>query len=600
MNAFVDALRDTPDMRSLDVHLAQFAASLDHQENPAILVATALASRALGLGDVCTRLEDCVAWALAWPDLDCPKDASQWRTVLQSASAVSPGNEEDSALLVIDASDRIYLMRYYSHEQFVAQSLKTALSGKTTPVEPAALKAALDTVFPSNTSEPDWQRLAVAVAVRQRFCVISGGPGTGKTRTVASLLCLLQYFAEEPLRMALTAPTGKAAARLAQSIQRELPKLTALFPKAAETVPSEASTLHRLLGYRSDGQFRHNARQPLALDLLLVDEASMLDLAMMARLLDAVAPSTRLILLGDRDQLASVEVGNVLGDICGNHFDFASAEMLDYLRALEPLATEQLEPTQHVVADGICLLRRSYRFDDTSSVGKVSRAINQGDWASTKALLRANNYDLEYFDSDAQGHKAVTDKVVAHFKALLACESPQLALKQLSRFQLLCCLRMGAAGVQDLNERMAQLLRRAGVIASTDYFKGRPVMVVQNDYSQGLYNGDVGLLWPDEQGDIQAWFDDGLGGLRSFLPARLPEHESCFAMTVHKTQGSEFHEICLFLPEHVAPILTRQLLYTGVTRAREKVSICGPKSVVKHMVSASLQRHSGLADALNK
>ena len=599
MIAVTDALRDTPDMRSLDVHLAQFAASMDDQPGIAIAVATALASRAVGQGDVCARLDDCIAWAAAQPDLDCPADATQWRAALSEARAVSPESEDDSALLVLDASDRIYLMRYFNHEQFVAQTLKAALSGESTHAEIAKLKEALDRLFPVNNTEPDWQRVAVAVAMRQRFCVISGGPGTGKTRTVARLLCLLQHFAEEPLRMALTAPTGKAAARLAQSIQRELPDLQTHLPEAAATVPAEASTLHRLLGYRSDGRFRHNASNPLALDLLLVDEASMLDLSMMARLLEAVAPTTRLILLGDRDQLASVEAGNVLGDICADHFDYASAELVAYLRELEPLAAEQLKPTEHTVADGICLLRRSYRFDDKSSVGKVSRAINQGDWLSTEALLRAGHDDLEYFEADVQGHKAVSEKVLAHFRALLACESPQLALQQLSRFQLLCGLRKGTTGVQELNLQMVQLLRRAGVISNAEHFKGRPVMVVQNDYSQGLYNGDVGLLWPDEHGDLQVWFDDGQGGLRSVLPARLPEHESCFAMTIHKTQGSEFHEVCILLPEQVAPILSRQLLYTGVTRAREKVSICGPMPVVEHMVQASLQRQSGLRDALS-
>lgn len=599
MKACIKALRDTADVRSLDIHLAQFAASMDAEPSIAVFVATALASRAVGQGHVCAEVADYVAWAEQRPELGCPTDPQQWREALRAAQATQAMTEHDSALLVLDGADRVYLMRYFNNEQTVARHLRAALESVDPVASTDNLRQGLDLLFPLS-EEADWQRAAVAVALRQRFCVISGGPGTGKTRTVARLLCLLQHHAEQPLRMALAAPTGKAAARLALSIQRELPELQDKLPTAAARVPTEASTVHRLLGYQSQGRYRHHAGNPLALDLLLVDEASMLDLAMMACLLAAIPSHARLIFLGDRDQLASVEAGNVLGDICGDRFDDVSAEMKHYLQPLTEHITEQLTLADNTVGDGICLLRRSYRFDADSAVGAVASAINRGDWLGTESLLQAGNTDLQYFAEQSEGHKAAGDRLLVHFRALLQCETAAQALSQLSRFQLLCGLRKGDAGVESLNVKMAQLLRRAGLIDSAEHYKGRPIMVVQNDYAQGLYNGDVGLTWPDAQGKLQVWFESDEGELRSVLPARLPPHESGYAMTIHKTQGSEFKEICVLLPEQAAPILSRQLLYTGVTRAREKIVLCGPLAVVQHMVGSSVQRRSGLRAAIDK
>lgn len=596
MKDCLDALRATADMRPLDVHLAQFATSFDAQASLAVAVATAFASRAAGLGDVCATLADCQTFASQHPEIACPSDISAWRDALSLSLAVQSNDADNTALVVLDHADRLYLSRFYQHEQSVAAHLKRSQGALENLPDMAKLQHGLELLFPVRDALPDWQRVAAAIAIRQRFCVISGGPGTGKTRTVARLLCLLQYLSDQPLRLALAAPTGKAAARLAQSIQREIPELSELLPEAAAQVPTQAGTLHRLLGYRSDGSYRHNEDNPLLLDLLLVDEASMLDLSMMARLLAALPTHARLVFLGDRDQLASVEAGNVLGDICAEHFDFASADMLAYLAQLSEHAVESLELSQDPIADSICLLRRSYRFAHDSSVGGFARAINTGNWPDAQTLLKAAHSDLIYLQAEQQDK--LGERLVQHFRALLKCDNAQQALQQLSHFQLLCALRKGPAGVEELNLKMHQVLRRAGVISAADNHKGRPIMVLQNDYAQGLYNGDVGLFWPNDDGELVAWFDDGQGGLRSVLPARLPEHESCFAMTIHKTQGSEFKQVCILLPEQPAPILTRQLLYTAVTRAREAVTVVGPSAVVKYMIETSLQRQSGLRDAL--
>jgi len=596
----IKALRESNDIRAVDIHLAHFATSLPGDNQAAICVATALASSAVGSGDVCATLSDCTAWASAQHDLALPVNETQWREQLLSSTAVRTPLQSGAALLVLDEANRLYLARYYGHERSVAKQLHAAFSGQPPSAEPEDLKQGLDLLFPSQAGEVDWQRVAVAVALRQRFCVISGGPGTGKTRTVARLLCLLQHFSASPLRMALAAPTGKAAARLAQSIQRELPELKSFLPEATERVPTEASTLHRLLGYRGQGRYYHNRNNPLAIDLLLVDEASMLDLSMMARLLDAVPETARLIFLGDRDQLASVEAGNVLADICADGFDKASAELLQYLGEVAPLAVPHLHLSNNAASDGVTLLRRSYRFDSDSPVGALAASVNNGQWPATKELLFAEHDSLRYQSADSNAMRWITRQLVQHFRAVLACETVQAALQHLPRFQLLCALRNGPAGVVDLNALMQQQLQRAGIASAAEHFKGRPIMVTQNDHGQKLYNGDIALLWPDEHGELQAWFEDGAGGYRSVLPTRLPEHESCYAMTIHKTQGSEFTEVCILLPQTPVAILSRQLLYTGITRAREKVSICGPLAVVEHMVNTSLQRRSGLRDALNE
>lgn len=618
-NTLAKALRNTPDLRPLDLHLARFAASMDATTSDAVLVATALASRAIGAGDVCADIADCIGWATANPEQALPSDAASWREALLASTAVHAPSEQGEDLaaagpltaapltaapLILDSADRLYIARYYSDEQFVADTLRRIQADSAALAPDADISAQLDRFFPrsqADTTEPDWQRTAVAVALRQRFCVISGGPGTGKTRTVARLLCLLQHFSAQPLRIALTAPTGKAAARLSQSIQRELPAIAELLPEAASQVPTDALTLHRLLGYRGDGSYRHGQHNPLSVDLVLVDEASMLDLAMMARLLKAVPPQARLVFLGDRDQLSSVEAGNVLGDICADHFDSISSAMQAYLQQVCATEAPLLQLSDNPLADGISLLRHSYRFRADSAVGGLASALNSGDWPGVQRWLQADDPAMQYLPPSAESQQLLNSKVVKHFRALLKCSSAGEALGHLSGFQLLCALRRGPAGVDELNAQLAQGLRRAGLISgSGEHYPGRPIMVQQNDYAQGLYNGDVGLLWPDDHGELRAWFEDGEGGVRSVMPARLPSHESCYAMTVHKTQGSEFLDICIVLPEQPAPILTRQLLYTGVTRARESLSLYGSKAVIRSMVQAPIKRRSGLRDALSQ
>lgn len=601
MSALLHALRESGELRAVDLHLARLAASLEGDADApvaaTVLMAAALASRAIGQGEVCATLAECLSRAEALDDSGLPDSVEGWRARLVQARALRAADGE-MPLLVLDADGRVYLSRFYQLERFVAHALLQLAAAPPSGCDRGRAIKVLDALFPPGPHEPDWQRVAAAVALEQQFCVVSGGPGTGKTRTVARLLCLLQELAERPLRMALAAPTGKAAARLGQSIQRELPALRALLPEASEQVPDAAMTLHRLLGYRPGSGFRHGADNPLALDLLLVDEASMLDLGMVAKLLAALPPGARLILLGDRDQLSSVDAGNVFGDLCADLFDSASPALIASLADLAPSAGAHLKASSHPLADSICLLRHSFRFDAESALGRFAALTNAGREAQAVALLREGREDLRYLGEGARSFEAVSARLLAHFRQLHAQPGAALALQHLSQFQVLCALRVGPFGVSDLNRELERQLRAGGALGQGEYPAGRPLMVLQNDAVQAVFNGDVGLCWPDADGVMQVWFEDGQGGVRSILPSRLPLHESCYAMTIHKTQGSEFDEVCIVLPDQRNALLSRQLLYTGVTRARRRVGLSGPWPVIEHMIATSVQRRSGLRDAL--
>ncbi|MFG6179166.1 exodeoxyribonuclease V subunit alpha [Halomonas sp. THAF12] len=542
------------------------------------------------------------------------------------------------------------------------------------PVDPKALRPILDTLFPPR--EPfDWQKAACALAGRSRFAVITGGPGTGKTTTVVRLLALLQAQAlgegqgegERALRIRLAAPTGKAAARLNESIAGQvsrLPfdKLAALWeshdqapgtpgstqpetdspwersllrenPAEAleQAIPTEVSTLHRLLGSRPDTRrFRHDRHNPLPLDVLVVDEASMVDVGMMAAMLEALPPRARLVLLGDKDQLASVEAGSVLGDLCaraeGGHYTPATAEWLGESTG-QPLPADTLDADGQPLDQAIAMLRISHRFTADSGIGQLAAAINLEAEPATKRkaigdALSAGFADLSHHKlstDDERGlarlavtgcperfpgaHNADTPPVgYRHFLSVMAEHRPaddadQQAFDDWARavlaahgdFQLLCALRRGPWGVEGLNERVRQALEREKLIDSQDgrqrWYPGRPVLVTKNDYGLGLMNGDIGITLDMPRpgasaGDgnrrlLRVAFPagDGTDRIKWVLPSRLQAVETVFAMTVHKSQGSEFTHAALVLPDAPNPILTRELVYTGITRARHWLTL---------------------------
>lgn len=616
------ALEEAEVVDPIDVHFAATLAEVAAETRPEVRLALALASRQTRAGHVCVPLSDFAENPaipenanLRWPAL------SPWLEALRSSALVGTGTERTP--LVLDGAGRLYLQRYYEHERTLAALLaeRTAPSGLRAPRRSVA--KALSRLFQSDPDAPlDDQQLAVLVALVQRFVVISGGPGTGKTTTVARLLALLVELSldagEPPPRILLLAPTGKAAGRLVESIRGAKSRLDAA-PQVLAALPEEARTIHRALGVRRGSSgYWHDASRPLIADVVLVDEASMVDLALMRHLFEAVPPGARLVLLGDRHQLASVEAGSVLSELCLAADAATSLEAGDgtgrrgfgeaLRRSVAELVNKAARPASGAatrLADHVVELTRSYRFDATSAIGRLASAVRDGDIAAVFRVLEAGG-DVTWVE-ESQGpelSRALGAAVVQGFAPVFDASHPAEALERLGRFRLLCAHRRGLAGVEHLNDRARQALSRAGLVSERlEFFSGRPVLITQNDYAVHLFNGDVGVVWA-EGATAKVHFDGAAGGsagaTRPISPARLPAHETAFAMSVHKSQGSEHDEVLVVLPEADSPLLTRELLYTAITRARRRVQLFGTRAALEVALRRRVARASGLADALRE
>ena len=563
---------------------------LEPQAPDSVLAAAALCCAALGNGDVCLPLRR-LAGTAPWPEQDFRLPAlTHWHRELEASSLVgAPG---DFAPLILDG-ERLYLARYHAYEVQLASQLlrRAALRPK---VDEARLAESLARLFAFNAGAqaPDWQRIAAAQAVRRQLAVISGGPGTGKTTTVVRLLAaLLEQPGGERLAIGLAAPTGKAAARMAEAIRNAKAGLP-LADELKALLPEEARTLHRLLGSRGDSPaVRHHAANPLPLDVLVVDEASMVDLALMAKLLDALPPSARLILLGDKDQLCAVEAGAVFAELCeGRGFDAQAAAEIEQLTG-QPVPTGT--PTSQL-GDAVVLLTHSHRFAGDSGIGELARRINAGDAAGTLALLQEARADL-IWHAEPQPNDLLRRLLDGYAPYLAAARTgdPARAFSAFNAFRVLTAQREGTWGVAGLNEALEARFRRQ---PGERWYAGRAVMVRQNDYALGLFNGDIGLCLQTPAG-LRVFFEAETG-FRPFAPARLPSHDSAFAMTVHKSQGSEFAQVLLVLPETPSPLLTRSLFYTGITRAKQQVEIWGLPARLLEAVSTRAERAAGLAERL--
>ncbi|MGL6315819.1 exodeoxyribonuclease V subunit alpha [Vibrio sp. WXL103] len=464
----------------------------------------------------------------------------------------------------------------------------------------------------------NWQKVAAAAALTRRFTVISGGPGTGKTTTVAKLLAALveQATADgESPSIKLVAPTGKAAARLTESIGGAIQKLP-IAPEMKALIPTEASTLHRLLGAIPNSvEFRHHKHNPLHLDILVVDEASMVDLPMMYRLCLALPSHARLILLGDRDQLSSVEAGAVLGDVFSFYeqgYSDSQSETLASLTGYSALKQSRQKGTS--LADCLCMLQKSYRFDARSGIGQLAKAINSGEVSRVNQVWQKGFADIEHYPLSASHYTQMlgqlTDEYAQYLKAIDsdglgddAQVQAQSILNLFAQCRLLCAVREGDFGVVGLNERIERTLNQRGLISKGEelWYSGRPVMVSRNDPSSGLFNGDIGLCLPvieDGQRKLKVFFEMPDGSVKAILPSRVPEHETAFAMTIHKSQGSEFDFTAMILPPDFSPILTRELIYTGITRAKSRLALYADAAVVNRAVQTRTERTSGLTDRL--
>ncbi|KUZ14386.1 exodeoxyribonuclease V subunit alpha [Burkholderia diffusa] len=653
------------------------------------------------------------------------------RAALAAAGVVAFGTlaRGDERPLIVDRHDHLYLSRYFDYERRLADAL-VAQAGVAAPgdvLSPDRLRDSLARYFGPATGEVDWQRVAAIVALTGRVTIVSGGPGTGKTTTVVGVLaCLLD--AHPGLRIALAAPTGKAAQRMQEALHARAGDLP---PELAARLPDTSYTLHRLLGGGGAAGFRHHRDNPLPYDLIVVDEASMIDVALAAHLLDALAPGARLVLLGDKDQLAAVEAGAVFAELSARPTftaaartriadalgidetvfvaalpvpdgeatgavagaaqaparapasaplsasaarkpsarrnvdtrqaslfdDGPSAEVVsptassspepvdldsasaatdpawieaDELAWLDAVELAPLDPSDPAIApidpsradeiaaaspapaplaDCVVWLERNYRFGLDSPIGRLSLAIRRGDVQATLDALPADDAAAASFYDDAGETLAAStvERLARRFEAYLDAlraalsepvPDPLPLFDALNRFRILCATRTGSRGAEHVNALVATHVRHAARVplaVGAHWFTGRPIMVTRNDYALGLFNGDIGIALPDAHGVLRVWFRRADGTARAVSPAALPPHETAFALTVHKSQGSEFDEAALVLPASFGRVLTRELVYTAVTRARTRVQVIGPRRVLAQAVATRTQRDSGLA-----
>ena len=616
-------------------------------------------SRATTQGHVCIALD---ALAQRYGET-----AGKVHTALMASGVVCDGEAAAADLLplVIDSGRRIYLARYFDYERRLARALVERAQVSPEVIDPAELKARVGRYFAaSKNDEIDWQRVAALVALTGRLTIVSGGPGTGKTTTVVGVLaCLLD---ENPaLRIALAAPTGKAAQRMQEAL---VERASILPPELAARLPRTSFTLQRLLGTQANGRFRHHRDNPLPFDVIVIDEASMIDVALAAHLLEAVAPGARLVMLGDKDQLAAVEAGAVFAELSARPvFSDAGAARIaaalsmpvdrfiaelpndgedraapiqetepswldepgylipdDGIEAYEafanlpevdwhpvaPIAPDQTAASP--LTDCVVWLRRNYRFGLDSDIGRLSVAIRRGSADEALAALTPASKDdktkAAILIDDAGPH--LSDRTLARLNAGFEPYAQALAetleegtgaaplFDALNRFRILAATRHGPRGVDEINARVSAWVRAAASVtlgAGAQWFAGRPVIVTRNDYALGVFNGDIGIALPAPGGAMHVCFRMADGTLRTLSPAALPPHDTAFALTVHKSQGSEFDHAALVLPSAFGRMLSRELVYTAITRARSRVDVIGSAAVFAQAVGTPTRRDSGLA-----
>ncbi len=586
----------------IDFFLAKQICSALSVESDALLFHSVIAtSEALRNGHSCLSLA-ATAGSAVWQDAESNRtgfvlpELAEWEDHL---AGLNIGAEAGHPLVY--EKQRLYLRRYWQFESETADQLSTLLS-QTAELDLQQGREVLNELFNTasnseqETSEPDWQKAAVANALVRHFSIIAGGPGTGKTYTVTRLLVALQRLHQNQLKIALVAPTGKAAQRLSESIRGALQQMQTAGQLSAETlamIPDSASTLHRLLGVkRNSNSFRHDEKNPLNLDLLLVGEVSMIDLPLMTRLLRALPEGARMIMLGDADQLPSVAAGSVLADLAPRPHRGYSKQNSDRLAEL----TGSQLPVSDAAHDHLTLLQKSRRFDGAGGIGVLANQVIAGDAEASWGTLKSGTEQVGLVErSDFTGW--LTELVRRYYLPVLQSETIESAFKALARFRFLTATRVGPTGVEQLNETIENYLRNLGVIEGlSGHYPGRPIMVTENHYGVGLFNGDIGLLWPNESGRLLAAFPQAEGGVRWVSPGRLPRVESVYAMTIHKTQGSEFEHVAMILPEQESPMLSRELLYTGITRASERFTLWGNEKVWQAAVKHRIERYSGLAE----
>jgi len=614
----IDSLYTSGILSELDIHFAGFIRRLAETRDIGLWLAAALVSRYTRQGHICLALASLGGKPLLegenggtpvfFPEL------SKWLKSLTRSSVV--GRPGEYKPLILDDRSRLYLHRYWDYQEKLARAIRLRVVEDVKNIDMTLLKEGLDRLFgpdciASSVGPPediDWQKVAAFTSVIKRFCVISGGPGTGKTATVAKILALvLEQANSQDTRIAIAAPTGKAAARLEEAIKRGKAHLNCSYG-IKEKIPEKASTIHRLLGtIPGSPYFRYNAGNPLPVDLLVVDEASMVDMALMSKLIEALPAQARMVLLGDKDQLASVEAGAVLGDICDTgHAPSFSRRFCSSLKKVAgyKIASRGKEEQVPGIRDCIVQLEKSFRFGSESGINAVSHVINEGDADfAARILMEGKHEDIQWRDLPQPNALpgAIRGTMTKGFGDYLRASDVSEVFQRFDRFRILCAVRRGPYGVAALNKMAEQILKAEDLIEpDREWYAGRPILITRNDYNLKLFNGDVGIVLPEPgaNNELRAFFMAADGTVRKFHPVRLPEHETVYAMTVHTSQGSEFDNVLLILPDKDFPVLTRELIYTAITRARESVDILAVESIFRTAVSRRIDRTSGLRDAL--
>ncbi len=555
-------------------------------------------SKSMSEGHICITLNDKTYSELAafYPEAKRDKDNFKIHPLVSDGSKYTP---------FVIKNDKLYMQRYFQYESLILNKIKALIEYEASIRErqKQALKqhqTLIANLFPTQPNLMiNWQGIAALSAVLNQFTIITGGPGTGKTTTVAKILTLM-YALQPTLRVALAAPTGKAANRMANSLKNTRSLDAQVGEKIEQLVPS---TIHRLLGSkRKSIYFNHNSENPVPFDLVIVDEASMIDISLFSKLLDAIHPATKIILLGDKDQLSSVEAGSLFGDLCMaqsrlNVFSPGRVELFKQLIPGIDIPNEYIEENQHLLFEHIIELKYSHRFSGDDGIGKFSKAIIQ----SSNDVIESfyTNID-EKVTIDFDYSEAIFQQFISGYKEYIQESDIEKAFEKLAKLRVLCAVREGNEGVIHINENIEKYLQSQGFIhKDTEFYEHRPILITKNNYELGLYNGDIGIARKDEKGNMKIWFETNEDKLTSVIPASIDAAETVFAMTIHKSQGSEFDKVMVLLPkQEELALLTRELLYTAVTRAKEYVLIQGTKDGIMDCAGRSVQRGSGLIDRL--
>ncbi|MDY0362428.1 MAG: exodeoxyribonuclease V subunit alpha [Desulforegulaceae bacterium] len=508
---------------------------------------------------------------------------------------------DDKNLPVIFEKNLFYLNRYYNYEKFFAEFIMQKSQTENYDLKKIdKLKKIIQKYFPLSEINPDWQKFAAITACISNFCAVSGGPGTGKTTvTVKIIAILLELDYPKKPEILLCAPTGKAASRMVEAIISAISNI-GLDDEIKKYFPVKASTIHRLLGFLpKTNKFLYNKENRLKADIVIVDEASMIDMKLMSNLCEALEDDAKLILLGDRFQLASVSPGSVFGDICkrGEKIGY-SEKYIDVLKEFyDEKGLEQIPLSENIkISDSISELKKSYRFDEKSGIGKLAEAVKNVDLKKCSEIFNSDLEDIEFIEPEnySDFKNNIKKFALKNYKRLLDLKDPDTAFKFFSEFMILSPLNEGDYGISTLNSIIENLFTSKKNSDEKNWYNGKPVIITQNDYVNNLFNGDTGICLENEKGEKKVFFQSLESEYKTVHPVRLNELKTVFAMTVHKSQGSEFDNILITLPDYDSKALSRELIYTAITRAKKKVYFLGSRFSFYNSIKRSVSRSSGL------